>query len=66
MVPVRLATAATSPSIKLQGKHATTGHFEDGSRGDRSDPNRLDFHGNTPGRFRMAPVKRHRNQSSLE
>jgi hypothetical protein len=38
------------------------GHFENGSRGDQSDPGRLDFHGNTPGRFRMLVVERHHNQ----
>jgi len=32
------ATTTMSPSIKSQGKRATTGHFKDGSKGDRSDP----------------------------
>lgn len=59
-------TVAMSPSIKLQGKCATTSHFKDGSRGNQLDLGRLDFHGNALGRFQMAVVRRHRNQSSPE
>jgi hypothetical protein len=57
---------AMSPSIKSQGEHATTCHFEDASRGDRSELSLLDFHGNTLGQFQMAVIERHRNQSFLE